>query len=174
MAKIGFTKLGLKLNQEVKNITINEQDVEVKQYLPINDKLELISNVINLAADANNFMNPIKLKIFLALEMIEAYTNLNFTEKQKEDPAKIYDLLSSNGIIDTIFNAIPEEEVYYLQEGVFDSADAIYTYKNSVMGILEAVTADYSSMNLDASNIQQALSDPDNLSLLRDVLAKLG
>ena len=174
MAKIGFTKLGLKLNQEVKNITINEQDIEVKQYLPINDKLELISNVINLAADANNFMNPIKLKIFLTLEMIEAYTNLNFTEKQKEDPAKIYDLLSSNGIIDTIFNAIPEVEVYYLQEGVFDSADAIYTYKNSVLGILETVTADYSSMNLDASNIQQALSDPDNLSLLRDVLAKLG
>lgn len=174
MAKIGFTKLGLKLNQEVKNITINEQDIEVKQYLPINDKLELISNVINLAADANNFMNPIKLKIFLTLEMIEAYTNLNFTEKQKEDPAKIYDLLSSNGIIDTIFNAIPEAEVYYLQEGVFDSADAIYTYKNSVLGILETVTADYSSMNLDASNIQQALSDPDNLSLLRDVLAKLG
>jgi len=35
MAKVTFNSLGLKLNQEVKTITIREKNIEVKQYLPI-------------------------------------------------------------------------------------------------------------------------------------------
>ena len=85
MAKVSLTKLGLKVNQDVKNIEFNEQIVEVKQYLPVNDKLELISNVINSAHDENNFSNPIKVSVFTTLEIMYAYTNVNFTDKQKED-----------------------------------------------------------------------------------------
>ena len=44
MAKLSFTKLGLKLNQEVVEIHHNDQIIEVKQYLPVNDKLELLVN----------------------------------------------------------------------------------------------------------------------------------
>ena len=64
MAKISLTKLGLKVNQDIKNVEFNEQIIEVKQYLPVNEKLELISNVINLAHDENNFSNPVKVSIF--------------------------------------------------------------------------------------------------------------
>ena len=38
MAKVSFTKLGLKTNQEVKTIEWNEQIIEIKQYLPIEKK----------------------------------------------------------------------------------------------------------------------------------------
>ena len=48
MAKIGFTKLGLKPNNEIVNIKFNEQNIEVKQYLPVEEKLELITNVLEL------------------------------------------------------------------------------------------------------------------------------
>ena len=84
MAKVSLTKLGLKVNQEIKTIEFNEQIIEIKQYLPVNDKLELISNVINLAHDENNFSNPVKVSVFTTLEIMYAYTNINFTEKQKE------------------------------------------------------------------------------------------
>ena len=43
MAKLAFSKLSLKVNNDVKTINFNEQTIEVKQYLPVNDKLELIS-----------------------------------------------------------------------------------------------------------------------------------
>ena len=39
MAKIGFTKLGLKPNNEIQYIEFNEQTIEVKQYLPVEEKL---------------------------------------------------------------------------------------------------------------------------------------
>jgi hypothetical protein len=59
MAKVSFTKLGLKANQEIKTFNFNEQIIEVKQYLPVNEKLTLISNVINQSIDENNFNNPL-------------------------------------------------------------------------------------------------------------------
>ena len=174
MAKVSLTKLGLKVNQDIKNIEFNEQIIEVKQYLPINEKLELISSVINSAADENNFSNPIKENVFLTLEILYHYTNINFTDKQKEDPVKLYDLVVSSGLVDKVTDLIPEEELDEVINGVAQSVKAIYTYRNSVLGILESISQDYSALNLDATEIQQKLADPDNMALLKQVLTKLG
>ena len=173
MAKISFTKFGLKLNNPIKTIIFNEQEIEIEQYLPINKKLELISNVINLSADDNNFANPIKVSVFTTLEMMYYYTNINFTDKQKEDPAKLYDLLFTNGIISEVSNIIGDEEII-IEKYVTECANAIFTYKNSVLGLLEAVSQDYSNLSLNAADIQQKLNDPENMELLRNVLTKLG
>ena len=174
MAKVSLTKLGLKVNQNVKNIEFNEQIIEVKQYLPINEKLELISSVINSAADENNFSNPVKENVFLTLEILYHYTNINFTDKQKEDPVKLYDLVVSSGLVNKVTDLIPEEELDEVINGVAQSVKAIYTYRNSALGILESISQDYSALNLDATEIQQKLADPDNMALLKQVLTKLG
>ena len=174
MAKVSFTKLGLKKNEEVGILHINEQDVEVKQYLPINEKLELISSVINSAADENNFSNPVKENVFLTLEILYHYTNINFTDKQKEDPVKLYDLVVSSGLVNKVTDLIPEEELDEVINGVAQSVKAIYTHRNSALGILENISQDYSALNLDATEIQQKLADPDNMALLKQVLTKLG
>ena len=102
MAKVAFTKLGLKKKDEVKTVNINNNVIEVKQYLPINEKLELIGRVLNQAADDNNFSNPVKLEVFTALEIVFTYTNISFTDKQKEDLIKLYDILESNNIFNLI------------------------------------------------------------------------
>ena len=174
MAKVSLTKLGLKVSQDVKNIEFNEQTIEVKQYLPVNDKLELISNVINSAHDENNFSNPVKVSVFTTLEIMYAYTNINFTDKQKEDPTKLYDMLISSGFACEVFRAIPEAEYHEIVSGVEDSIEAIYTYRNSVLVILDNITNDYDGMNLDATNIYNKLADPDNMDLIKQVLTKLG
>lgn len=174
MAKVSLTKLGLKVNQDVKNIEFNEQIIEVKQYLPINEKLELISSVINSAADENNFSNPVKENVFLTLEILYHYTNINFTDKQKEDPVKLYDLVVSSGLVNKVTDLIPEEELDEVINGVAQSVKAIYTYRNSVLGILESISKDYSNLDLDATEIQQKLADPNNMALLKQVLTKLG
>ena len=175
MAKIAFTKLGLKKKDEVKTVNINNNVIEVKQYLPINDKLALISRVINLSHDSsNNFANPVQVEVIGTVEIIMAYTNLSFTEKQKEDYAKLYDLLEENGITKDLINAIPEDEYAFLINGINESIEAVYKYQNSILGILEVISQDYSNLDFDATKIQQQLADPDNLSLLKDVLTKLG
>lgn len=174
MAKIGFTKLSLKRKNEVKTITINNNQIEIKQYLPVNEKLDLIARVINGAHDQNNFPNPIKIEVIGTLEMIMAYTNISFTERQKEDIPKLYDLLEENGVIKDIISQIPEDEYNFIIDGINKTVDAVYTYNNSVLGILEAVSKDYSNLDFDATQIQKKMADPENLKLVRDVLTKLG
>ena len=174
MAKVSFTKLGLKKKEEIKNITINDQVIEVKQYLPISDKINIITNVIVNSADDNNFANPVKVEVFANLEIIYAYTNISFTDKQKENPTKLYDLLEENGIIAEVIATIPENEYALLLGWIDETIEAFYTYRNSVMGIMEQISADYSNLSLDATEIQQKLADPQNLELLKNVMTKLG
>ena len=174
MSRVPFTKLNLKKIDKVQVVTINGLEVEVKQYLPVAEKLELIANVLNNSADDNNFANPVKTYVLSHLEIIYAYTNLSFTDKQKEDPAKLYDILETNGIIDSIILAMPSSEYDNLIEDITSTIDAYYKYKNSALGILEAATTDYKNLDLEASDIQKKIADPDNLTLLKDVITKLG
>ena len=174
MAKIGFTKLGLKPNNKIVNIEFNEQIIEVKQYLPVEEKLELITNVLELSHDSNNFSNPIKVQVYTALEMIDKYTNISFTEKQKENPTKLYDLLNGNGLLEKIIDAVPQIEYDELIHGIYDTIDAVYSYQNSVLGILDTISQDYSNLNLDVTEIQKKLADPENMALLKNIMTKLG
>lgn len=174
MAKVAFTKLGLKINQEVKNITINEQTIEVKQYLPINDKLLLITDALNSSSGGDNYINWIKYDMFMNLGIVEKYTNISFTEKQKEDFLKLYDILNGNGVIAAVVEAIPTREYTELYEGARRIAQEIYDYKTSALGILETISTDYSTLDMDATAIQQKLADPENLELLKGIMTKLG
>lgn len=173
MAKLSFNKLKLKTPEDTQ-IIFNEQEITIKKYLPINDKLKLITNVINLTADENKFLNIGKLDLFFNLEVIKNYTNIIFTEKQLEDPCKQFDLIHSSNLFVEVVKAIGEEEIDYLYSILRETVNEIYKYNNSVLGLLETITQDYSNLNLEASEIQKKLADPNNLTLLKDVMAKLG
>ena len=175
MAKVAFSKLNIKkVNNEVKNIQFNDVEIEVKQYLPIQDKLTVIGNAINNAADGNRFVNPAKLDMYTTLEVLYAYADISFTEKQKEDSAKLYDLVISSGLIDEIYKAIPEQELNIIYTNVMRVAESMYAQMNSVYGIMENIAQDYANTSLEATDIQQKLADPNNLTLLKDVMSKLG
>ena len=173
MAKLAFSKLGLKNNNQVININYNEQTIEVKQYISVNDKLKLISDIINNTVDEHSFCNPVKVKVYLLIGIVENYTNISFTEKQKEDIVKLYDLIQSNGLFDEILTAIPDEEFNDLLNSTWDSVDAIYTYRNSVMGILDNVSADYDNVNVDVNKTIEQIKNLDH-SFLSEVMNKLG
>lgn len=173
MAKVSFLKLALPKTSTTGNLDINGQTVEVKKYLPVDEKLELIEEVINQSHDENNFPNPLKVEVFFTIAIVKYYTNITFTEKQLETPTKIYDMLILGGF-DLIKEMIPADEYNHLKAALDKTLDAIYAYRNSVLGILDSVSTDYSNLDLDAAEIQKTIADPNNLALLKDVLTKLG
>lgn len=177
MAKISYNKLGITKDElnKVQTVEYNDQTIEVKQYLPIAEKSELITRVLNNSVDENTgYYNLLKLDMNLGLEIVYAYSNISFTEKQKEDPMKLYDMLNASKVLNLIIGLVPDGEFYYLNKTTHEMANNIVTYRNSAMGIMEAISADYSNLNLDATDIQKKLNDPDNMALLKDVLTKLG
>ena len=170
MAKLGFTKLGLKPNNEIKLVEFNGQDIEIKQYLPIEEKLDLITNVINLSTDEKNtFTNPIKIKVYMALEIIEKYTNIGFTEKQKENPTKLYDLMNGSGLVKIIIDALPSMEYDEILNGIKESVEAFDNYRNSIMNILDSMSKDYNAIDLDLSTIQEKITDPEALATIKQL-----
>ena len=177
MAKISYTKLGINKEElnKVQTVEYNGQTIEVKQYLPVIEKSELITRVLNNSVDENNgYYNLLKMDMYLALEIVYVYSNISFTEKQKEDPMKLYDMLNASRVLNLIIGLVPEGEFYYLNKTVHEMANNIVAYRNSAMGIMERITTDYSNLDLDASAIQKELADPNNMTLLKDILTKLG
>lgn len=175
MAKVPFTKLNISKNTEVKTFIYNGQSIEVKQYLPIQEKMSLISKVLNAAVNNNmDYYNPGLVDVYYWTEVAFTYTNIGFTDKQKEDLSKLYDLLQGNGILKMMQDQIPFQELMELRCYLDKTIELIYQYNNSAMGIMKNLQADYSNLQLDAEGIQSAIADPNNLELLKDVLEKLG
>lgn len=178
MAKVPFSKLQAKVDSKVIqncycNLAGEEVHYEVKHYLPFVEKLDLVSRIINNSIDDNGFYNPMRVKMYMVLEVTFAYTNLSFTEKMKEDPFKLYDILVSTDIFTDIINCIREKDWAEIQDSVWSTIKNIYDYHNSAMGILESIKSDYQNVSFDADEINKDLSNPENLELLRQILTKL-
>ena len=174
--KIGLTKLGLKKNTNLIPLEWGDQIIQIREYLPIEDKIGVIERIVNQSLDDNNFANPVRIMINTVLEVIFAYTtNINFTDKQKEDRLVLYDLLVSSGLWKAIENKLAEVgELNIIQNTVREVIDEIYKYKNSTLGILQAVSEDYSNLELNINKLQEEISNPENAKLLKNVIDKMG
>lgn len=173
MAKVSFTKLGLKMDQEIKTIKFNEQEIEIKQYIPIEAKLQFIENVLNQSAVDMYFYNQGKIEIFFAMEVIYNYTNINFTDKQKDDILGLFDKFVSTGLYKEILNNIPTSEIKFLKEVIQDQIKEIYRYRDSALGIMESMKTDYDNLDLDIDKLTQELTENENLGLVKEVVEKL-
>ena len=91
MAKVTFGSLKLKKTEEVNKISIADKEIEVKTYLPIEDKYDLIQATLLEAAEGIGF-NEVLLELNLNLNIIYLYTNLTFTDLQRQHKFKLYDV----------------------------------------------------------------------------------
>ena len=87
---------------------------------------------------------------------------------------KLYDLFNGTELGDIVYKSIPIPEVQQITDWSYEAIDNIYDYRNSAAGIMEAIGRDYSDLELDADKIKGDIANPENLTLLKDVLTKLG
>lgn len=177
MAKIAFSKLAAKPNAEVKTINFNNTSVEVKQYLPIQEKIALIeyvTNGMNNDETGYKFVNYIQQHILTVVGFIKYYTNLSFTEKQMEDIYKFYDSIYGSGLCEAVIEAIPQDEYDLIMGIIDDIVKSIYDYKTSFLGIMEATATDYKNLEFDAEKIKKDLADRNGVEFLQEVLNKMG
>lgn len=143
MAKVSFTNLKLKVNTEVNTFQFgeNKTKIEVLKYLPIEDKNDLIHIALQ-NAEEDGIYNDILLEMYFNLYIIYFYTNINFTDKQKEDPAKLYDQMQSNGLITSVIEAMDNDEYANLLTSLEVIRDANLTYKNTAGAVLQTIIQD--------------------------------
>lgn len=175
MAKTSFTKLKCAIDKTEKPVQIGEETIAIKNYLPLQEKLALIERVIVEAHSENyDYANPMLMNAIRDLELVYAYTDISFTEKQKEDIPKLYDMLKSSGVLTMILDAIPDEEIYSIKKGIVETSEAIYAYRNSVKGILEHIKNSQEDLSFNINELTEKLGDVQNLEFVKDLLTKIG
>lgn len=175
MAKLAFSKLTLQKNSQVKEWSFNEQSIEVKQYLSIKERMDIAQLVIQQVIDFNNeFLNEFAFHMYMDLAIVFNYTNLSFTDKQKEDLYKLYDLLVGSGFMKELKKQVDCNQTDDLEVYIYETLNGYYKYHNSVYGIMDAMNQNYSNLNLDVNELQDKISNPESLSLVKDILTKMG
>ena len=107
--KVSYANMKLKINTDVNTFEFCGQTIEVLKYLPAQDKYDLLMITLQEALE-DNIYNEFKLNLYFELNLVYMYTNISFTERQKEDELKLYDNLKSNGFFDLFFKAMDEDE----------------------------------------------------------------
>lgn len=136
MAKVSYANLKLKRNDNVNTFKIGETVVEVKQYLPLEDKYDLIEVALQEAKANGVALNPLLLDAYFYLNVVFMYTNISFTDKQRENLFKLYDVLESNGIISATIEQIPEDEFDYLYDAYEEAVENAKAKENSIGGMI--------------------------------------
>lgn len=174
MAKINLKQLITIKATEPVTININNIDITVKQYLPLDEKMELVQRVLNRAVDETGFFSPMRLEVILELEVIRTYTNINITDKMMDDPGKIYDQIENNGIWRGISSTIPWKEYQGLHQAVNDCATAITSYQTSFVGIMKNISENYDATKMNVDELMKTLDQPDKVGMVKEILDKMG
>ena len=133
---ISYANMKLKVDTSTKIVDLgNGVSVEILKYLPIKEKYNLIENTLQNSYE-NGIYNPVKLDMHFALNLIYAYSNISFTDKQKEDEEKLYDTLQSNGIMDKIIDTIEDDEYNNIYTMLVETEDKYYNYRKTIAGML--------------------------------------
>lgn len=166
MSKVSYANLKLKTKTDVLTFDFEGEQIEVLQYLPISDKYDLIMITLQKAKEGNIY-NQLKLDMFFHLHLVYLYTNLSFTDKQRENEFKIYDTLQSNGFIDKMLELIPKEKYDELFEMVEKQVKMEMKYTTTAASVLNKFVDDLPK-NAEAAMKIVDNFDPNKFQAVKD------
>ena len=162
-----FASMKLKINQDFKTIKYLDKEIKVIQYLPIKDKIDLIEIVLENSKLEEGYYHPVKLDQYFHLYLVYMYTDIQFTDKQREDENKLYDILKSNNIIDNVLQAIPDTEYQELLDFMQERIDNEMNYSTTFAGIATKIIGDLPKSAAAAQSIVDNF-DKDKFQAVKD------
>ena len=157
MSKIAYSKLNLKTDTSIKEVPFNGQIIEVTQYLPWEDKMSLINIVLQKAKEGTEY-NPLKLDMYFSIYLVMMYTNITFTDKQREDEFKLANAINSGLLYDIVKDNIPEKELAYISSLLLNTAEARRKNYNSIAGVINDIIE---NLPLQAEQMQKIVDNFD-------------
>lgn len=163
MAKLSFTKIN-KPAKPIDVITVDFQgeQLEIKQYLPTKDKVELLEEYCNYFL-GDKIYNPLKEEVYKRILLIKYYTNVSFTEKQMENVELLNDKITLSGLYDVVLENLKEKDdcieiKYYMSR----MSDAFVRYRTSFVGTIEMMSQQKELANMvDLEKIMAEIKDPE-------------
>lgn len=172
---IMFDDLYLEPNENISAFTYKGKTVNVKQYLPIEEKAELVSYVLNHAIDLRtNTFSPLRVSVYLTLGIINWYSNINFEPEQLEEKApEVFDLIDGSKFLELFLDNMENTEFEYMNKTVAKVLKDYETYANSMVGMISAMSSDASSMNKEIEEIMTKIKNKEGLeelAVIKDIV----
>ena len=149
--------------------------LKVADYLPIVDKGNFITFIVDLSLDdTTGCFSPVRVETYFAIALCRWYADLSFDEEDVHDNiAKTYDMLETNGVINAIRSAIPQEELCFMEDLVKDTIKDIARYNNSAAGIIQMMNQNAGGLNEQITDMLNKIKNGENLetlSVIKDVV----
>ena len=141
MAQINYKDLGLKKEKEKTLYQWDSKYIEVNKYLPIEDKYDIVMITLQKSFE-DGIYNSIKLDMYFHLNLIYMYTNLIFTDEERQDEFKLYDEMKSSGFIDEFLKHIDPDEYKEMQEEIEEIGALKMKYNLSAANIFKSFIND--------------------------------
>jgi len=139
---MNYKDLNLSIKDKTNQVVVNDDvTIEIKQYLPIEDKIDLVQIALQKALEGNIY-NEMKLDMYFNLYLVYMYSNIEFSEEDRVDEFKLYDELESNDIIAHVIAGMEESEYNYLFKMISILKLTDQKYRNSAAAMVQSVIQD--------------------------------
>lgn len=136
-----LNETNFKINDQINTFTKDNYQVNVRKYLPISDKIDLVQIALQKAQE-DGIYNQIKLDMYFHLNIIYLYTDIEISQEEREDEMKLYDILESNNIIDMVIANMDQDEYKELRGYLVEMENDSLTYKNTAAAVLTRIIQD--------------------------------
>jgi hypothetical protein len=134
--EINYKDLGLKVDKTRKSFTFNGIEIEISNYLPINDRYDLIMSTLQ-KSEEDLYYNEIKLDLYFHLYLIIFYTNIVFSQEELANELTLYDEIVGSGLLDAFLDNFDADEYSCLKKTLKSIADELCSARRSAGGMLE-------------------------------------
>lgn len=147
---------------EERILVFNGKPLTVTQYLPLEKKMDVIQNVVNICAFDKLFLNSPQVLVIQTIEMVKAYTNIEFTDDDLKDAYILYDTLEVSGLIQQLFveEYIPSSEQAFITQSIYDTLVETFKYNNSAQGIIRNIIASSQNNMVEIEDLIKKVKDP--------------
>lgn len=138
---IDYKDLKLEVNKDVTEFEFNGKEIKVLKYLPVKDKYDLVMTALEKASD-NGIVNELKLDIYFHLNIIYLYTNIEFTQDDRDNELMLFDELKSSGFLDACLEVLDEFEYQDLMYAVEKTREDSLYYNTTAVSLLRTFIED--------------------------------
>ena len=137
---MNFQDLKLQNNNQISTFTFRDSsgedhEIQVKHAIPITEVHDLIQVALQKSKEDDIF-NEVYLDVFFHLNIVYEYTNIQFSDEDREDEFKLYDLLDENDIIDKVISTLPDGVYQNLKELLTTEMNRQLAYKNTAAAVI--------------------------------------
>lgn len=169
---VPYNSLKIENNLEKKEIIFNNIKILVNQYITSKDGYDLLMSTLEKSKE-DGYYNPFIMDIIFHLNIVYVFTNITFTEEERQDELALYDKLQNSGLIDLILENIPENIYRELLNNLDLIAAKNEAYSISAAGFVTAILEELPKRTKEVKEIIEQF-DPEKFSNLFAFAKKMG